>query len=343
MKRVLMTGAGAPGGPGILKCLNLISDFEVIVADANEYSSGRYLSSNFILIPKADDINFIEIMMGICMKYKISVLFPLVTKELLILSKFKNQFENIGTKVIVSDYESLLIANNKSYLYSHLKSKGIELPDFRIIDSYSLFKDYSEHFLNSYGGYCVKPSFSNGSRGVRIVKKDLNSGDLMFNNKPDQLYIQHSQLDLILKDYPFPEILLSEILPGKEYTIDTVLNNKGVPVIILPRERIKTNGGISVAGKFVKNNNLIDYCERIISTLKLVGPIGLQVKEDKKGNLLLLEINPRIQGTSVSSLGLGINLPKLSIDLILDNSINVPEIEWGLNFIRYYEEVFFRD
>ena len=51
MKRILMTGAGAPGGPGILKCLKLLGDgYEIYTADANEFSSGKFLSNNFFLI-----------------------------------------------------------------------------------------------------------------------------------------------------------------------------------------------------------------------------------------------------------------------------------------------------
>ena len=32
---VLMTGAGAPGGPGIIKCLKRIKDINLTVADAD--------------------------------------------------------------------------------------------------------------------------------------------------------------------------------------------------------------------------------------------------------------------------------------------------------------------
>ena len=46
--RVLMTGAGAPGAAGILKCLSLEPRLQVITADANPESAGHYLSKDFI-------------------------------------------------------------------------------------------------------------------------------------------------------------------------------------------------------------------------------------------------------------------------------------------------------
>lgn len=343
MKRILMTGGGAPGGPGVLKCLKLLGNgYEIYVADANENSSGRFLSNNFCVIPVASDDNFIDSLLKICKEKRIDIIFPLVTKELLLLSKAIDQFEVIGTRIIVSDYESLVIANNKSRLYTHLKGLGIKLPNFKVINNYNDFKIVSNEFVEIYGGYCIKPSVSNGSRGVRIVSKNLNSGDLLFNHKPNSIYVEHLHLNSILKDYSFPELLISEILPGREFTIDTILDNNGKPIVILPRERLKTNGGISVAGKFINDQKIISYCLEILNSLNLRGPIGLQVKEDKFGNFLLLEINPRIQGTSVAALGAGINLPKISVQLIENNKVDIPTVEWGVNFIRYYNEVFFR-
>ena len=54
---VLMTGAGAPGGPGIIKCiLENQKRYKLFISDADDNASGKYLiPSRFHKIPLAND------------------------------------------------------------------------------------------------------------------------------------------------------------------------------------------------------------------------------------------------------------------------------------------------
>ena len=339
MITILMTGAGAPGGPGVLKCLKKCNNYKIITADANEFSSGKFLSENFEKIPYAHNSNFIDEVMKICVKHKVDVIFPLVTKELFLFSKNIHRFLKENIKVIVSNIKNLSIANNKSLLYKHLDTNGVKVPEYRVVNKFVDFVKVTESVF-SKNGYCIKPSISNGSRGVRIVKNNVDEKDLLLNHKPNNIYTTHENLKRILSNDNFPELLISEILPGIEYTIDTIIH-KNKPIIILPRIRSKTNSGISVSGSFVKNKEIINYCKNIINTMVLDGPIGIQVKQNSKGQYRILEINPRIQGTSVTAIGCGINLPVLCVELALENKIDIPNIKWNTSFIRFYDEVYF--
>jgi carbamoyl-phosphate synthase large subunit len=77
--------------------------------------------------------------------------------------------------------------------------------------------------------------------------------------------------------------------------------------------------------------------------LKLHGNIGIQVKQSTAGRFLILEINPRVQGTISSALGAGINLPVLAVkqELGLPFTKNELNVEWGIKFVRYWNEVFY--
>ena len=102
--------------------------------------------------------------------------------------------------------------------------------------------------------------------------------------------------------------------------------------------------GITVEGEFIKDDSIISYCKKIISELKLHGNIGLQVRQSVAGKFLLLEINPRVQGTISAALGAGVNLPLLAIKQELGLAITPeePELRWGTKFSRYWNEVFYR-
>ena len=340
MIKVMMTGAGAPGGPGIIKALKQDSNIDLLVVDADPNASGRLLNEKFEKIPLADSPEFIERIIDLCKIYEIQVIFPLVTRELFVFSKEKELFKKHGIKVIVSDYDNLKIANDKSALYVHLQNKNIITPKFVVANTY---KDVIKAFKEL--GYpqiplCIKPSISNGSRGVRIIDEGINEFELLFNHKPSSLCMSFTQLKKILEQNTFPELLISEVLPGEEYTIDTIVS-EGEAKIILPRKRTKMNSGISTAGEFEENQEIINYCKEIISSLNLIGPIGIQVKKSVEGRYKILEINPRIQGTSVAALGAGVNLPLLSVKSILGLKIDQNRILWETKFVRYYEEVFY--
>ena len=338
-----MTGGGAPGAAGIIRCLQAEKRFRLHVGDANATATGRFLNDIFVQLPKASEPHFIDFVLDYCLKNGINVIFPLVTMELFRFSEAKDVFEKNNIKVIVSEKTSLDIANNKSRLYEHLTANKILTPPYKVVSAGNF-----EQFLQAFQdlGFpekpiAVKPSVSNGSRGVRIVDNSVDKFDLLFNHKPTSLYTDFDELANILRGSLFPELLVSEVLTGEEFTIDTIVNADGKADIILPRLRKKMLGGISTEGQFIDNQEIINYCKEIIGSLKLFGPIGIQVKRATDGRFKILEINPRIQGTSVAAMGLGINLPVWAVRQALGETVKMPTIEWGKCFARYWNEVYF--
>ena len=77
---VLMTGSGAPGGPGILKALIREPRITLHVADMNPLAAGSLLSERSHEIPEADSPAFIQAIEALCLSEKVDVVFPLVTK-----------------------------------------------------------------------------------------------------------------------------------------------------------------------------------------------------------------------------------------------------------------------
>jgi len=339
---VLMTGAGAPGAAGILKCLQFNPNFEIVTADANPNALGRWLHAEFETIPFAHETDFIEKLLSICQKRLVHVVLPLVTKELIPLAANKKQFEEFGTRVLVSDADSLEIANNKSRLYQFLEWRGIDVPAFRIVETTEQFQSAVNELGFPGNRVTFKPSVSNGSRGFRVLAHDINEHNLLFYEKPNSTYISLTDALRILSAKPFPELLLTEYLPGEEYSVDCLVDH-GQPRLIVPRLRRKMVNGISVEGTFMKDESIISYCSQIISELKLHGNIGIQVKKSAQGKPLIVEINPRVQGTIVAGLGAGVNLPVLAIKQELELPISDDElvVKWGTKFSRYWNEVFY--
>jgi len=340
--KVLMTGAGAPGGPGIIKALLKDPCIELITCDADEMASGRFLGIPFFKVPKANDENFLDSILDLCLSNSVQVVFPLVTLELFRFAAHKERFNKFGIEIIVSDEFYLNIANNKRKLLDHLSNNGILVPEYRVATSFNEIENACKVLNYPNNNVVIKPSVSNGSRGVRVLTENISEYDLLFNEKPGNLFSNIGKIKEVLSGVNFPELIITEFLPGEEYTIDTIVMN-GKVKIVLPRKRLKMIGGISVAGKFVKNDGIMQYCIDVIESMHLEGPIGVQVKADYNGNFKILEINPRIQGTSVAAMGAGVNLPVLSVLNALNiANFNIP-INWNAGFVRHYEELFYYD
>jgi carbamoyl-phosphate synthase large subunit len=341
---VLMTGAGAPGAAGIIACLHADPIISLTVADANEHAVGRYLNERFYQIPAASANDFIEKILALCVKENIQVIMPLVTRELFVFAANIEKFNQLGIRVLLSDSEALHIANNKSELLQFLQTKGIATPDFRVVNSLAAFKNALSDLGYPAKTVCFKPSVANGSRGFRILSSQQNDFDLLFNQKPNSTYISLEKIIEIYSQHEkeFPELLVSEYLPGEEYSVDC-LANQGECIIALPRLRSIMREGISIAGVFEQDQEIIAYCQQIISAIKLHGNIGIQVKRADDGSFKILEINPRVQGTIVAAMGAGVNLPLLAVKQAMQMPIEpaaIP-IKWGTRFIRYYQEVYY--
>jgi len=284
---------------------------------------------------------FIESIHELCRKNKINIILPLVTKELIPLATHKDEFEKDGIRIPISSAASLEIANNKSRLYEFLQWRDINVPSFRVVENVEQFNNAVSELGYPAKQVCFKPSVSNGSRGFRIVSDQMNELDLLFNYKPDSSYITGKDALRILSSGPFPELLVSEWLPGEEYSVDCLAKN-GETILALPRSRKRMINGISVEGEFVHDAAIEDYCRSIISSLRLHGNVGIQIKRSAGAKPLLLEINPRVQGTIAACLGAGINFPALAIRQELGITLEQDElaVKWGTKFSRYWEEVF---
>lgn len=341
--RVLLTGAGAPGAAGIIHCLQQSKTLELWCCDANPDASGRHLLPNFFTIPKATAPGFVNTLLKKAREKKIELILPLVTRELLLLAQNKPAFEAAGIKVITSSHAALEVANNKARLYEFLQAKGIDVPAFAVVNTHAQFVKAVKQL--GYPGQRVtfKPGLSNGSRGFRIIDDKADKAHLLWNEKPNNTFISFTEISSILKKQPKEDLLVSEYLPGEEYSVDCLAHH-GKCLLAIPRLRSKILNGISVGGEFKNNKAIIAYSKKIIEAIGLHGNIGIQVKRAADGKFKILEINPRVQGTIVTNLAAGANLPLLAVQQELGKKIH-PEklkIKWGLKFVRVWKEIYYK-
>ena len=350
--RILIpSGAGAPGFGGIVRCLREIPQVFIVAGDARSNVYGASLSDSFVLMPPSDlVVEYVDAVIRVCLENSIQVILPITTRELFALSEHKRRIEDLtGALVIVSEIEGLGIANNKGSLYEFAWMHGFRVPAFAVVDGRESFRKEAEKLGISHRDLCFKPILGNGSRGFGRILSECGSNEDWMKEKsgimPLRLEEWSTRIPAVLGDEE--ALLLSVYLSGTEYSVD-LLCDRGTVRYCIPRSRDKMVGGISVAGTFLPIEGLISECCRLAELLNLDGPIGMQWREDSSGEMYILEINPRLQGTtSALELG-GLNVPVLAVSQVLNDAImgSIEEIgvnkglhfAWGSSFVRYWDE-----
>jgi len=340
---VLIPGIGGPGGPGIVKSLRLVKErkIKIVGTDMDENAAAFGLVDKHYVVPPATDKNFIPTILKISKKEKVNVILPLSAAEISKLAWAKKKFLGEGIKISISDPKVLEIANNKNLLFNHCKKIGVPTPVFYLATNWPGFKKAVSALGYPKREVCFKPAAAKGGRGFRILTEKFDGLERLLSTRSSDVYLTSKGAEAIFKKAkPFPELVVMEYLPGKEYTVDA-LADEGKPIAIVPRSRDRVKLGVSVVGRVLKDKKIASYCQKIIESLGLHGNLGFQFKKDKNGIPKILESNPRLQGTTILSTAAGANLVYLAVKLALGEKIKKPKIKWGTKMIRYWEEIYY--
>ena len=344
---VLMTGAGAPGAPGIIRSLRLNGEREIKITGVDiddHYSAGIGMVDFFYKVPTPDNEQlFVDKILEIALKQQVRVIIPLVTRELFVFARNNHRFKANNIHVLVSDYEPLLIANDKYELMTFCAKNDIPAPEFYKVNTFKEFRDAATKLSFPGKMICFKPPVSNGLRGFRIITAPgkVNKLDLLLNQKPNDVFMGFDEFENIINesDY-FPELLVMEYLEGTEYSVD-VLVDRGNCIEVIPRSRDKIKMGISFAGTLVKDERIIEFSKKIVTQLGLHGNIGLQFKNDSDGVPKILESNPRVQGTIVFNTAGGFNMVYNAVKMALGEEIVKQPLKWGMKMVRFWDEIYY--
>lgn len=314
-RRVLVFPCGSETGLEINRSLSYSKDFELFGASSQYSNHGKYVFKNYIEMNSyIDDKSFIEELQKIILEYKIDFVFPAHDSVVLKLSEYQDK---LGAIVISPTHETCKLCRSKSRTYEVFKNK-INVP-----------KMYKEFDKNIEYPVFLKPDIGQGSKGTYLAKSLEEVG--FYRN-----------LDKTL--------LILEYLPGREFTVDCFTDRYSNLIFVGGRERKRIYNGISVDTSPTIDARFNTMAKQINDNLNLRGVWFFQVKENKKEELILLEIGPRVAGSMGLYRNFGINLPilslydRLGIDLKLIKNPGKLQMDRSLTckyeLSYYYENVY---
>ena len=312
MTRVLVTGTGGPAGVAVVRSLLRRSDVEVFSADMDGWASGLYLvdADHRRIVPRGAAEDFVDTVLGMCRDDGVTVLFPTVDVELEGLAARRTEFAAHGIQIAAPSAETLASTLDKHALATACAG-ALRVPATELLDADGVAAPWDFPVI-------VKPRRGAGSRGVRLV------------DDRDELEDLGTGSDLIIQEH----------LPGAEYSVDVLAAPDGHVVAAVPRTRERVDSGVSIAGRTVRDPELVEAASAAARAVGLVGVANVQLRRDKDGTPALLEINPRFPGAMPLTIAAGVDMPSLYLDLLL--GIPVPEqVDFvELANVRYLEDVF---
>lgn len=343
---ILSTACGAFFMPGFFKCLkhNHERNITIIGADLSDDATQQLLFvDKYYQVPRYTDSTYVDVLLDICKKEKVDVLFPHISMELPFILECIKDFHNHGVKVAISDSETLATANSKYQLYEFMRTKGLTVPRYFLVDSANTLRSRIAELGYPQKPVVVKMTENSGSRGVRIVRANLSKSDLFMHDKPSSMNVTlHEMCEIIDECNPVPEMMAMEFFSGVEYTVD-LLADHGKTLYIAGRRNTISSLSIAQTSVVEKKHSAYKLCEDIVKELNLDGNIGFDFMLDENDTPWLTDLNPRVTATIILYAGAGMNFPYLRVKQLLGEELPDIDLKYGTKLVRKYWDALYND
>lgn len=303
MTKILVTGAGAVLGQGILRSLVCMkfNDIEIHSADPDIRSTGHFLACRAHKIPLANEENYEKIVVELISREGINIVLIGTDTELPFFASKKSEIEKLtGAKIVVSNSQVIDIANDKWKTAVFLKQHGFAYPESVMAsdrDAVAIFRK-----SNTFP-YLAKPVDGARSKGIVIINTDKEFDEVLADPK---------------------NLVIQEFLPDNdgEYTSGClVAEGKCKAVVTLKRD---LRDGNTYRAYYRNEFAVYDaFIADVAEKLGVEGPCNFQFRI-RNGQPVIFEINSRFSGTTPLRFMFGFN----EVEAILLYLINNKAIEW---------------
>ena len=312
--RILVTALGTLNSTFIANFLKKNNNF-VIGTDINDSffiqaskEVDKFYKVSSILEIEQYEKEIFEICKGEAIEYVI----PIIDEEVFHLSKNRDKFLNIGTKICTPDIDCVEICRNKYKTFELIKK---EIPEI-YVETYRL-----SDFVNSARyPFFVKPISGRASMGCFKVT--------------NQQCFDYIKSECTNEN----EYIVQNFLEGKFITVDFINDADTGTFFAIPREELARNkNGCGTVVKIFKDAYIENTVKKIAEIIKYngVGNVEFILQNNK---LNLIEINPRFSAGTEYSVRAGADLITDEINLIDKKNIKPDyKIKYGTVFTRRYE------
>lgn len=287
----------------------------VIATDCSSLAPALYDADRYYIVPRMTEEHYIDCILEICEKEKITGVLSLIDRELSLLAENRHRFEAIGTTVIGSAYEQCELALDKWKMFCWLQDHG-----FACAKTYIDFSEFEAEIENGAITFpvFVKPRF--GSASIAISKaEDMETARFLFFHQQD--------------------MIVQEFLNGQEIGADCYIDMiTHEPVAIFTKEKLKMRAGETDKARSFRDSVLFDLLTVFIRKSGFSAQIDIDVFRID-GKYYISEVNPRFGGGYPHAYECGVDTPSMILKNLAGeiNDCGIGTYESGVIMMKYNE------
>lgn len=293
----------------------------VIATDMSPNAPALYEADKHYLVPRMTEPGYLDVILDICRKEKITGVFSLIDPELSLLAQNEERFRELGVRVIGSSYELCERTLDKWQMYQWLSDHGYCCAR-SYVDPDAFFKDVDQGLI-SYPVF-VKPV--RGSASIAISK--------VYDRETIELLFSHSE-DLMIQEY----------LQGQEIGADCYIDLiSGELISVFTKKKLVMRAGETDKGLSFKDQELFELIGRFVKESGFAGQIDIDIF-DCGGQYYISEVNPRFGGGYPHAYECGVNHMAYIVQNLRGEK-NIPRIgayEDGWVMMKYNEVMMRRE
>jgi len=278
---------------------------------------------------------FADAMLDVVEREGVDVVLPQSSFDLEGLAEHRERFP---VPVLVSSPETIRRSNDKAETYALLQRLGVTGPEFRRVNGAAAVESAARELGYPDRAVCLKPVFSSGSRGFRILDPTVDRAHQLLHERPGSVAMRLEEAVELLPAEGGPDLLVMELAAGGERTIDGIADGERV-VLGHPKTRESMRAGLAMHFVTLDDDELMATADTLVRELAIEHFFNIQLVGEH-----VIEINPRISTIVYQD---DLNLPYLGVKRAL-GEISDEElaalrgrVRPGRTSLRYFDQIDF--
>lgn len=298
---ILLLGSGTQAF-AILKSLHVSGNkIIMLISEVGNYAdASKYVDEVIIFKGSARDEEYLKRVKRLLTDRQIDVIIPMGDVHAEFLSKNKEELSKL-THFKMPSHEVFMKGYDKNELMSLCREKGYPHP--LTVDLSKTAYDDAANFSSFPFPGLLKPNCTTGGRGMCLINS-------------------HSDL---LEIYPkikseFGECHLQQFIRegGKQVKLQLYVNENGDLLYSSMMEKVRwypVKGGSSCCSVSIRNQKMLEICHNVLKDIHWIGFADFDaIGNPDTGELLIMEINPRLPACIGAAVNAGIDWGQIIVD-----------------------------
>jgi len=282
----------------------------IVGADSDSNSAALRVVDKSYVIPKFSEPNCVEKIQAICDKENIHAILPMTNKAIEFMDKNRAGFDEGDLLLYLADHTLIKTCNDKRRLAEFFTQNNFASPD--LIDPKKPFP------------------------GFPLIAKDPcgEGGENCFKIE--------DQIELDFYSKKLPNHIFQQFVQGREFSIDWFSDKKGIPVVVVPRERLVVRAGEVMVSRIELISGIIESAKKLGARLQLRGPANFQGFLEESEEFLFTDINLRFGSGVLHTIHAGANIPEMMLQELVGESVEMKSnfVMDGSTMSRFHDAIF---